>query len=137
MRNLAAEDAPSAVRWETENAEWGFSCTCGGLPDRNRTCDPQLRRLLLYPTELRAEFMNTKEKTQKALAGLFCLKQAGVAFFGNLPEIDQVNGRSGGIRTRDPLLPKQMRYQAALRSDKRYSNLQTDCSWRYMQKSST
>lgn len=25
-----------------------------GLPDRNRTCDPQLRRLLLYPTELRA-----------------------------------------------------------------------------------
>ena len=25
-----------------------------GLPDRNRTCDPQLRRLMLYPTELRA-----------------------------------------------------------------------------------
>ncbi len=36
------------------------------------------------------------------------------------------NGRSGGIRTRDPLLPKQMRYQAALRSDKQYSNPQTD-----------
>ena len=35
------------------------------------------------------------------------------------------NGRSGGIRTRDPLLPKQMRYQAALRSDCIYSNLQT------------
>ncbi len=32
------------------------------------------------------------------------------------------NGRSGGIRTRDPLLPKQMRYQAALRSDWPYSN---------------
>ena len=30
-------------------------------------------------------------------------------------------GRSGGIRTRDPLLPKQMRYQAALRSDNLYS----------------
>ena len=26
-----------------------------GLPDRDRTCDPQLRRLMLYPTELRAE----------------------------------------------------------------------------------
>src|SRR5438105_15352778 len=26
-----------------------------GLPGRNRTCDPQLRRLLLYPTELRGE----------------------------------------------------------------------------------
>jgi hypothetical protein len=27
-----------------------------------------------------------------------------------------VNGRSGEIRTPDPLLPKQVRYQAALRS---------------------
>ena len=27
------------------------------------------------------------------------------------------NGRGGGIRTRDPLLPKQMRYQAALRPE--------------------
>ncbi len=25
-----------------------------GVPGRSRTCDPQLRRLLLYPTELRA-----------------------------------------------------------------------------------
>ena len=28
-----------------------------------------------------------------------------------------VNGRGGGIRTPGPLLPKQMRYQAALRPD--------------------
>ncbi len=27
------------------------------------------------------------------------------------------DGRGGGIRTHDPLLPKQMRYQAALRPD--------------------
>ena len=27
------------------------------------------------------------------------------------------NGRGGGIRTPDPLLPKQMRYQTALRPD--------------------
>ena len=26
----------------------------GGVPDRNRTCNPQLRRLVLYPVELRA-----------------------------------------------------------------------------------
>lgn len=26
----------------------------GGAPGRNRTCDLELRRLLLYPTELRA-----------------------------------------------------------------------------------
>ncbi len=29
------------------------------------------------------------------------------------------NGRGGGIRTPGPLLPKQMRYQAALRPDTR------------------
>ena len=28
-------------------------------------------------------------------------------------------GRSGGIRTHDPLTPSQVRYQAALRSDPR------------------
>ena len=84
-----------------------------GLPDRDRTCDPQLRRLLLYPTELRAV------KTQKALEWAFvvCNEQR--------PGHALKNGRSGGIRTRDPLLPKQMRYQAALRSDCTYSNLQT------------
>jgi hypothetical protein len=27
-----------------------------GVPDRNRTCNPQLRRLVLYPVELRAQF---------------------------------------------------------------------------------
>jgi hypothetical protein len=33
-------------------------------------------------------------------------------------------GRGGGIRTRDPLLPKQMRYQAALRPEEQnYSRL--------------
>ena len=26
-----------------------------GAPDRNRTCNPQLRRLVLYPVELRAD----------------------------------------------------------------------------------
>ena len=29
----------------------------------------------------------------------------------------ELNGRQGGIRTHDPLLPKQMRYQAALLAD--------------------
>src|SRR5690625_3598744 len=29
-------------------------------------------------------------------------------------------GRGGGIRTRDPLVPNQMRYQAALRPEKKY-----------------
>ena len=30
---------------------------------------------------------------------------------------DVFSGRGGGIRTPDPLLPKQMRYQTALRPD--------------------
>ena len=30
---------------------------------------------------------------------------------------ERLNGRGGGIRTPDPLLPKQMRYQTALRPD--------------------
>ena len=38
-------------------------------------------------------------------------------------------GRSGGIRTRDPLLPKQMRYQAALRSDSSYFNPPNPLFW--------
>ncbi len=29
-----------------------------GVPDRNRTCNPQLRRLVLYPVELRAQFFS-------------------------------------------------------------------------------
>jgi hypothetical protein len=32
-------------------------------------------------------------------------------------DLGSQNGRGGGIRTPDPLLPKQMRYQAALRPD--------------------
>jgi hypothetical protein len=37
-----------------------------GLPDRNRTCDPQLRRLLLYPTELRADEMQKQKRPKWA-----------------------------------------------------------------------
>ncbi|SJM93352.1 hypothetical protein CRENPOLYSF2_3260005 [Crenothrix polyspora] len=53
-----------------------------GALGRTRTCDPQLRRLVLYPVELQAQ-----------------------------------NGRGGGIRTPDILLPKQARYQTALHPD--------------------
>ncbi len=58
-----------------------------GLPDRNRTCNPQLRRLVLYPVELRAEILSS-----------------GIIW----------GGRGEGIRTPDILLPKQARYRAAL-----------------------
>ena len=62
-----------------------------GVPDRNRTCNPQLRRLVLYPVELRAQFIG--KPTNFLLLG---------------------PGRGGEIRTPDILLPKQARYQATL-----------------------
>ena len=36
---------------------------------------------------------------------------------GELATAPLRNGRDGGTRTRDPLLPRQVRYQAALRPD--------------------
>src|SRR5580692_4920195 len=37
----------------------------------------------------------------------------------NPTQLTDSDGRGGGIRTPDPLLPKQMRYQATLRPDSR------------------
>jgi hypothetical protein len=63
------------------------SKTSAGAPDRTRTCYPRLRRPVLYPNELRAQ---------------------------TEPSRATKSGRGGGIRTPDNLLPKQVRYQAAL-----------------------
>ena len=68
-----------------DSTNWATPTTNFGPPDRIRTCDPRLRRPMLYPTELRA-----------------------VRF---LPK----RGRGEGIRTPDILLPKQARYRTALR----------------------
>jgi hypothetical protein len=43
-------------------------------------------------------------------------KKSGLRSATRLSKNDLSVGRSGEIRTRDPLLPKQVRYQAALRS---------------------
>ena len=40
--------------------------------------------------------------------------------------LDYFNGRGGGIRTPDPLVPNQMRYQAALRPDSAHYPTRTD-----------
>jgi hypothetical protein len=44
---------------------------------------------------------------------------AGLRWNRELSQTFDSNGRGGGIRTPDPLLPKQMRYQTALRPDNR------------------
>jgi hypothetical protein len=38
-----------------------------------------------------------------------------------------IYGRRGGIRTRDPLHPMQVRYQAALHAEDRYCSLKIGC----------
>ena len=66
--------------WEDELSQ-GFDGVGNGI----RTCDPRLRRPMLYPAELRAARRLSKR------------------------------GRGEGIRTPDILLPKQARYRTALR----------------------
>jgi hypothetical protein len=69
-----------------------------GLPDRNRTYNPQLRRLVLYPIELRADLL--QDDTNVTVSGK-----------------PKKFGRRGEIRTPDILLPKQARYQATLHAE--------------------
>jgi hypothetical protein len=70
-----------------------FALLYHGAPGEIRTPGPLLRRQLLYPTELQA---------QNALVH---------------SELSTENGRGERIRTSDILLPKQARYQAALRPE--------------------
>ena len=67
-----------------------------GAPGRTRTCGPQLRRLLLYPPELRAPRTGTRSALRR-------------------PVSRRPLGRGERIRTSGFLLPKQARYQAAPR----------------------
>jgi hypothetical protein len=60
---------------------------------------------MLYPTELRTE---REGRTWYVLL--------------QLRQITVKNGRGERIRTFDPLVPNQMRYQAALHPDSQYSN---------------
>src|SRR6266498_173501 len=73
-----------------------------GTPDRTRTCYPRLRRPVLYPDELRAHAV-------RLLVPACTLHQNTKG--------RREDGRSSQIRTDDPLLPKQMRYRAALYSE--------------------
>jgi hypothetical protein len=81
-----------------------YCSRASGAPDRTRTCYPRLRRPVLYPDELRAHCCNPNDKPA----------EAGLTFFLQFSKYlsvlnRKVNGRGGGIRTHDPLLPKQMR----------------------------
>ena len=91
----APHPGPSLPPFRSPSRCWirtpaGRSCAVRcGLPGRARTCNRRLRRPVLYPVELRAAW-----------------------------EPDRGVGRGGGIRTRDLLVPNQLRYQAALRPER-------------------
>ena len=97
---------PAPVR--TPRSRFGCTIPDGdrstGAPDRTRTCNRRLRRPMLYPVELRAHLrMDCREKTDPQVIAL-----------NHPPATASQGGRGRGIRTPDTLLPKQVRYQAAL-----------------------
>ena len=59
--------------------------------------------------------MNATDPLYKGKS-IFPMKKASNCF--QLEAFVRSNGRRGGIRTRDPLHPMQVRYQAALHADK-------------------
>jgi hypothetical protein len=115
-------------------ATWGKN----GAPDRTRTCDLQLRRLSLYPAELRAPVMALEKcglpggtrtpdpRLRRPPLYPLSYRQLPCAVPpGRLVEPTFWSGsthalaadfyRGAQTRTGDPLLPKQVRYQTALR----------------------
>ena len=105
-----------------------------GTPGGIRTPDLEIRSLPLYPAELRARETSSVRMSFGACAAkrYGTCDDVGCQWSGRrdsnpqqsawkadaLPiELRPQIGRADRIRTCDPLLPKQMRYQAALRPD--------------------
>ena len=87
-----------------------------GTPERSRTFNLQIRSLLLYPIELRARKWGELWESNPRPSGP---QSDALTNWAKLTIKNQINGRSERIRTFDPLVPNQMRYQTALRSDKK------------------
>ncbi len=99
------EPQSSALPTELRPPSLSCSSPAGyGAPGRTRTCNPRLRRPMLYPVELQAPSLS------------LALTRSSSVFIVAKKTLNPVHptGRGGGIRTPDPLLPKQLRYQAAL-----------------------
>jgi len=90
-----------------------------GAPDRNRTCNRQLRRLVLYPLSYgryvcpENDLVDTRH-TRCRLGFQLGLSVDHRTHLYDSPARAAGDGRGRGIRTPDNLLPKQVRYQTAL-----------------------
>jgi hypothetical protein len=61
--DLAERDAFNSPAWlAVRGTPWSSRVRPSGLPGRTRTCDPQLRRLVLYPVELRAVRRDSRDR---------------------------------------------------------------------------
>jgi hypothetical protein len=75
LRNMKYISANASCIWQVKskkphNDVWLKNGYFDGLPSRNRTCDPQLRRLMLYPTELWAARRDRLKQMLKMKNGL-------------------------------------------------------------------
>ena len=114
-------DQPTAEKWkycaERVPAPCVRTARAGsevGLPGGDRTPDNRLRRPVLYPTELRAETGRSSRCNGTRRISMTRIQKkptVGELFCRNF-------GRSTRIRTLDPLVPNQVRYQTAPHSDK-------------------
>lgn len=87
-------------------------CVLNGDPGGIRTPDPRLRRPLLYPTEL----LNHLERAM-GIEPTTSAWKAEVLPLNYTRNIKFSSGRSGRIRTCDPLFPRQVLYQAEPRPE--------------------
>jgi hypothetical protein len=90
-----------------------------GQSGGDRTPDPQLRRLLLYPTELRTDQKTSEKPTRCAIQNAPQTGSCEALDANGLCEATKhlKLGRSTRIRTLDPLVPNQVRYQTAPHSE--------------------
>jgi hypothetical protein len=83
-----------------------------------RAC--QQKNDMTHPASQKEALKNrSRERTQEnglSLRSGWALRSGWTRRFEGPPEKDLL-GRGGGIRTPDPLVPNQMRYQTALRPD--------------------
>ncbi len=131
----------------------GARLQIGGLTGGTRTPDLLLRRQLLYPVELRSAKSTEHCIRHLGICYGLTVKDDGPGWLGSVhaatvsvvrqdcspivsgrrglfivaATTEPMDGRSREIRTPDPLVPNQMRYQTALCSEGMHCNRQWPC----------